>query len=98
MKLRLTPKAEEDVIGRYGYGVTTFGVDQTEQYYAALNSTFLLLVDQPLLARERIEFTPPVRIHFHGSHVMVYVVVDGTLLIVRVRGNRQDWARVLSGH
>jgi toxin ParE1/3/4 len=95
MKLRLTPKAEEDLVEVYGYGVRTFGVGQAERYYADLQSTLLLLADRPFIARQRFEFTPPVRVQFHKNHVIVFVAQDDFLLVVRILGSRQDWARIL---
>jgi plasmid stabilization system protein ParE len=49
MKLRLTPKAEEDLIEIYGYGARIFGVSQAERYYVDLEATLFLLADRPLL-------------------------------------------------
>ncbi len=54
--------------------------------------TFELLVQFPGLARERVELTPPVRIHPCGVHVIVYLVMEtGDVLIVRIRHGREDW-------
>jgi toxin ParE1/3/4 len=49
----------------------------------------------PTLARERSEFTPPVRIHVHESHLIVYTVTDYHITILRLLGGRQDWISVL---
>lgn len=96
MKLRLTPKAEEDLIEIYGYGARVFGVSQAERYYVDLEATLSLLAERPFIARERFEFAPPVRVHFHNSHVIVYLVKGDLVLVVRILGSRQDWARILA--
>jgi toxin ParE1/3/4 len=58
-----------------------------------LRRTFDLLAENPRLARERTELSPPVRVHPCGAHVVIYTVEDdGTVLIVRVRHGREDWA------
>ena len=97
MKLEFSVAAEEDLIEVYLYGAANFGVDQAERYHRDLRKTFDILVAYPLLAREHDEFTPPVRIHFHKSHVIVYTADSQRLFVVRVLGERQDWQSILSG-
>jgi toxin ParE1/3/4 len=46
----------------------------------------------PLAVRERRDYEPPVRIHPYRSHVIVFVVDDGDVLVIRVRHGREDWA------
>jgi toxin ParE1/3/4 len=53
---------------------------------------FERLVVLPEIARERTEYDPPVRIHPHRSHIIVYQVVDDQVLILRIRHGREDWA------
>ena len=50
----------------------------------------------PFLARERREFTPPVRIHPSGKHLVVYRVEAEELLVIRVLGGQQDWQSLLA--
>ena len=97
MKLEFSVAAEEDLIKVYLHGVANFGVDQAERYHHDLQKTFDILVTHPLLAREHRDFTPPVRIHFHRSHVIVYTADAQRLFVVRVLGERQDWQAILSG-
>ena len=63
--------------------------------FAGLQQCFELLADQPLLARERKELTPPIRIHVHRAHVVAYVVRADDVLIVRVLDGRQNWPELL---
>ncbi|MDO8837434.1 MAG: type II toxin-antitoxin system RelE/ParE family toxin [Parvibaculum sp.] len=95
MVCRRTAKADEDLIGIYLYGVETFGTAQAEAYFSGLEQCFELLAAQPLIARERPEFRPPVRFHFHRAHVVVYLIDGESVLIVRVLHGRQDWERHL---
>ena len=61
-------------------------------YHNDLERVFELLADNPLMARERTEISPPVRIHPHKSHVIVYLVDDtGDVIVVRVRHGHEDW-------
>jgi toxin ParE1/3/4 len=92
MTYRLTGKAAADIRRIYVEGIRLFGAAQAARYHARLERVFGLLADNPELARERTELSPPVRIHPCGSHIVVYVVeADGGILILRVRHGREDW-------
>ena len=47
------------------------------------------------MARERPEFSPPVRIHVCREHLIVYRVEDERILIIRILGGMSDWQAVL---
>ena len=96
MPFQTTRKADEDIIGIYLHGVKNFGRVQAEKYHASLEKIFVLLSETPEMARERTEFKPPVRIHYHEMHVIVYVANDRNILILRVLSGRQDWENNLS--
>jgi toxin ParE1/3/4 len=92
MACRLSRKAAADVRHIYTESIRQFGPAQAARYHARLRRTFDLLVDSPELARERVELSPPVRVHPCGSHVVIYLIEeDGGILIVRVRHSREDW-------
>ncbi|MFC4352562.1 type II toxin-antitoxin system RelE/ParE family toxin [Fodinicurvata halophila] len=96
MRLRTSRKADEDIIGIYLHGVREFGVHQAEHYHAGLMETLRLLAEQPMIARERSEFRPAVRIHVHQAHLIVYQVRQDDVLVLRVLDGRQDWEELLS--
>lgn len=91
MTYSLTRKAVEDIIRLYGEGVRLFGVDQAERYHAGLETAFGLLSDNPMLARERPEIDPPVRIHPYGSHIIIYRIEENGIVVIRIRHGREDW-------
>jgi toxin ParE1/3/4 len=92
MTYRLSRKAEEDIVGIFRQGVELFGTAQAERYHLDLQRTFELIAAHPLMARERTEISPPVRIHPHGAHIIVYLAEgSGDVLIVRVRHGHEDW-------
>ncbi len=65
---------------------------QAERYHRELQLVFETIAKYPHLARERHELSPPVRIHPHGAHLIVYLADDaGDVLIVRVRYGHEDW-------
>ena len=76
MAYRLTELARSQIIDSYEYGYFEFGEAQAEKYFHELHHCFELLSDNPRLARLHENFDPPVRIHFHGSHYIVYRIAD----------------------
>lgn len=87
-------KAENDLIEIYRYGFLHHGERQAELYQQSLKEKCQFLADNPLLYRERKEFTPPVRIHHHKKHLIIYTVETDHILIVRIRHDRME----LSGY
>ena len=95
MRYRLSEKAAQDVTDVYVYGARQFGTAQAERYYQRIERLLHFLADNPLLARERLEFSPPVRIHPIEAHIIVYVLDDEGLLVLRILGGRQNWEQYL---
>lgn len=96
MTVRTTEAADRDVAGLYADGEERFGTRQAERYQEGLFDLFDLDGDNPRIARERHEFTPPIRVHPYGAHLVVYTLDDAGVLIVRVLPGRADWERWLS--
>lgn len=93
MGFRLSSAAEEDIIGIAEQGVRLFGPAQARQYHDDLFTIFDLIAENPRMARERFELSPPMRIHPFKAHLIVYRVEgDGSILVVRVRHGHEDWA------
>jgi toxin ParE1/3/4 len=84
----LRPSAEADLSGIWLHGAASWGVEQAERYADGLFAVFDLLAEFPEMARERAEFTPPVRIHPSGSHLVIY----------RLAGQRIEIIRILHAH
>ncbi len=95
MAYKLTPEAENDLIEIYGHSFRNFGETQAEEYFLELGNCFEVLSNTPLICRERIEFTPPVRIHHHGRHLVIYVIQDDRILIIRILHDGMDVKRHL---
>lgn len=95
MTYRLSRQADADIVRLYLHGVASFGLLQAERYQADLQRCLDNLASQPLIARERTEFRPPVRVHFHQAHVIVYVLDGSGILILRILHGRQDWEHLL---
>jgi toxin ParE1/3/4 len=93
---KTTWQADQDIIDIYMRGAADFGVDQAERYHKGLTAVFDSLAKNPDMARKRMEFTPPVRLHPYHAHMIVYVEHGSGILIVRILHSRQDWERHLS--
>ncbi|KQT52690.1 hypothetical protein ASG43_19780 [Aureimonas sp. Leaf454] len=65
---------------------------QADRYLRGFEATFERIASQPRMARERLEFQPPIRLLPHGAHLIVDLIQpDDDVLIVRVLHSRQDW-------
>lgn len=96
MRYRTTRKAARDIFDIYVRGAAEFGTVQAERYHANLVAVFDLLAENPRIAHERTELTPPVRVQPFEAHVIIYVVDDRGVLIVRVLHGRREWERLLN--
>lgn len=92
MTYRLTEEAANDLVHVYVESVSRFGVNQANSYHDRLEHALRLISDNPGIARERTEISPPVRVHPFGSHMIIYEIDALGVLILRVRHHREDWA------
>lgn len=84
----IRPAAEAHLADIWLQGAAKWGMSQAERYTDGLFALFDLLVEYPEMALEREEFTPPVRIHSSGSHLVIY----------RLKGQGVEIIRVLHAH
>ncbi len=94
---RLTPAARDDLAGIWRFTADRWSEDRADRYLDALISVFETLADFPTIARERTEFTPPIRIHPSGAHLVLYLAGKGGVVVLRVLHNRQDILSALDG-
>lgn len=87
---KLSNKAETDLKEIYQYGYHQHGESQAEHYIKKLEQTFNFLVENPLAAAERVEFKPPVRIHQHKQHLIIYIQENEDIFIIRLLHKRMD--------
>lgn len=92
MTYRLSRQADEDIVNLYVEGARLFGMAQAEGYHRELTALFNLLAANPLIARERAEIRPPVRIHPFRSHLVIYLMEKGgDVFILRIRHSHENW-------
>lgn len=95
-QLRLTPAALADLQAIWNFGAENWSTAQAESYARGLGQVFDLLCDQPMLARLREEFTPPLRLYRYQTHLIVYDLDQANLIILRVVHGRAHWAEYLA--
>lgn len=86
----LTCKAEADLFAIYRYSHLTYGEQQADFYVSSLKQKCQFLAEYPLLDRVREEFTPPVRIHGHERHLIIYLVEPDHIVIIRFLHDRTN--------
>lgn len=88
----LGPGAASDLDRIYRNGAAQFGFAQADAYVSELKRVLELLGTNPRMARLRKEIEPPVRIHPHRSHLIVYDIEGDTVLILRIRHANENWS------
>jgi toxin ParE1/3/4 len=91
MTFRFSTEAELDLADIFEAGEILFGRVQAERYLLALLDSFSTIATQPRMAPQRNVGGVEVRVHPHGSHVILYDIDDLGVLILRVRHAREDW-------
>ena len=88
--IRKSRLAEQDLIDIWLYTSEQWNEEQADFYLDDLNQTIRLLSEQPLISRERDDISPPVRIHHHNRHIIVYSAEEQNIYIVRVLHDSMD--------
>jgi toxin ParE1/3/4 len=93
---RLAPRAVADLDDIWRFSAETWSIEQADRYIDELVRVFEMIAAMPTLARERCELHPPVRIHVHGRHLIVYTIAEDHVAILRLLGARHDWVSILN--
>ena len=84
-------QAEQDLLDIWLHTFNEWGEQQADNYLDDLDAAIQLLAQQPLMCRERLELTPPVRIHPHAHHLIVYLALEDGINLVRVLHENMDY-------
>ncbi len=95
IRYRLSPAAQNDLEEIWLYSAQNWSNRQAGHYTAMLNKSLDQILAMPELAPERTAFTPPVRIHPSGRHLIVYRISGENLDVLRILGGQQDWHSIL---
>jgi toxin ParE1/3/4 len=94
-QFKLTPQAVADIEDIWRYTTSTWNLEQADTYVDEITHTLNVISQTPFIARERREFSPPVRIHPHKQHLIIYTIAHDHIAIIRILGTRQDWMSIL---
>jgi toxin ParE1/3/4 len=91
----ITPAADADLDQIYEHTWNHFGEAQATKYMTDLDYVLSLIAENPKLGRLRTDLNPPVRVHPHGAHVLIYYLnpADAPVLL-RVRSTLEAWQNV----
>jgi toxin ParE1/3/4 len=93
MPFSLSVKAEEDIVSIAEEGIRIFGAVVAKRYHDELYALFELIAANPRMARERLEISPPVRIHPFKAHLVDYRIEENeSIFVIRIRHGHEDWA------
>ena len=90
LRVRKSDLAERDLINIYRFGFEHFGIAQAELYSEGLLDVFDLLVLNPKMAREHVQYERPVRIHPYKAHLIVYEHSETEIIITRILSYHQN--------
>ena len=89
----LYPKALDDLESIYLYSAREFGLQRTEDYILAIESSFQYLADDPLISRKCDYIRQSVRAFNIGSHVIFLKITDYGIAVIRVLHQSMDFDR-----
>ena len=84
LKLRVTPKAESDLIGIWVCTYEEWGVDQADRYLNQLEGGMKQLINYPSLGADYTHVFPWYRSLQVEHHAVFYQVLDPEVVVVRV--------------
>jgi len=90
MHIKRTKLADADLIDLFVYGAQQFGLSKAEAYFQDIEKVQQFLAENPFVGNERREFKPPVHIHQHKKHLIIYTIETDSIQIVRVLHHRMD--------
>lgn len=86
----IRPAAETDLSDIWHNGADNWGIEQADRYADGLFALFDLLADFPEMAWEHSEFTPAVRVHSSGPHLVIYRAEGLGVEIIRILHAHQN--------
>jgi toxin ParE1/3/4 len=90
LRLRVTPKAESDLVGIWVYTCEEWGADQADKYLGGLEEGMRQLIHHPSLGSDYTHVLPGYRRLQVERHAVLYKVVESELLVVRVLHESMD--------
>jgi toxin ParE1/3/4 len=93
MPFSLSVQAEKDIVSIAEDGIRIFGAVVANRYHDKLYALFELIAANPRMAHERLEISPPVRIHSFKAHLVAFRIEENeSIFVIRIRHGHEDWA------
>jgi toxin ParE1/3/4 len=89
-KVRITPRAFEDLTNIGRYTLREWGREQRNAYLHALDRRFVWLADHPKLGRRREDIAPGYLSFTHEAHLIFYLIREGGIDIIGVPHQAMD--------
>ncbi|MDH5434951.1 MAG: type II toxin-antitoxin system RelE/ParE family toxin [Gammaproteobacteria bacterium] len=90
MNIKISKEASNDLVSIGRYTQKEWGIEQRRKYLSEIHKKFSFLLENPQISPLRSEFNPPVYIHHHKKHLIVYIVEVSSILIIRVLHESMD--------
>lgn len=90
LQLRITPKAESDLIGIWIYTCEEWGADQADNYLDKLEASMKQLLNHPSLGTNYAHVFPGYRRLQVEHHAVFYQVLELEVLVIRVLHEDMD--------
>lgn len=90
LQVRVTPKAESDLVGIWVYTCEEWGVDQADKYLDELEEGMKQLIHHPSLGTAYSHVLPGYRRLQIEHHAALYKVEEPEVLVVRVLHEDMD--------
>jgi len=82
--IEISLPADKDLEGIFDYTSENFGLDQAVKYVSSFDSTFELLIANPIMGRERSEIRKNLLSTVNENHIIFYRILTNRIRIVRI--------------
>ena len=88
---KLSNKAEIDLTGMYDFGISKYGLLQSQNYFLGMHETFKILAKNIDLGRDASEFIEDLKRFSYKAHTIFYMITLNRIFIIRVLSQRMDY-------
>ena len=95
-QLWLHPRAASDLAEIWHFTAKEWSRTQVNRYLLGLDKAFVLLRDQPEIARCFSNLVQPVYVYRYQAHIILFTTDDTVVQVIRVVHARSDWQALLA--
>ncbi|PCI57217.1 MAG: plasmid stabilization protein [Alphaproteobacteria bacterium] len=86
----VSPRAKRDLKDIYAYTLQSWGEKKADSYLSNIKTSFLQLLDNPKIGRERLDVQSNLRSLHVEKHVIFYKINDSVIYVLGVLHCRMD--------